>query len=273
MQRELGACSAAITTAPEAPIASETRVVTLLPNGRALVVELAEAPADRADVEARLALLIATFDQLFDEPRTSSRPPPSDALHDALSTLADEAAAREIVIIDAHSPMVWSTSAPIADNAGEAFEPRLPEDGWPVSAPAERAVVVTRALPAMETLPRGGHLHHHVVEEGFGMLARSFAGIYVLVLAYEGAFDEVGGPARGDARPRHHRTARGRASLARPAARDRRRCRRPKTPPPLKLLSAGSVAPPSRFAAVAIPPLPGSRPRTYPPPTNGALHR
>ncbi len=38
---------------------------------------------------------------------------------------------------------------------------------------------------------RGGHLAHTVREADLGVLVRSFASIYLLVLAFDGTFDEL----------------------------------------------------------------------------------
>ena len=56
---------------------------------------------------------------------------------------------------------------------------------------SERAIREVRALPEMPTLHKGGHIHHSVSEPGFGYVARSFAGIYVLVVVFREAFDEL----------------------------------------------------------------------------------
>jgi hypothetical protein len=53
------------------------------------------------------------------------------------------------------------------------------------------AIARVRRLPAMAELHRGEHLHVAVREDDLGFLARSFAGIYVLVLVYGGPFDEL----------------------------------------------------------------------------------
>lgn len=55
----------------------------------------------------------------------------------------------------------------------------------------ERAIREVRALPEMPTLHKGGHIHHSVSEPEFGYVARSFAGIYVLVLVFREPFDEL----------------------------------------------------------------------------------
>lgn len=63
---------------------------------------------------------------------------------------------------------------------------------WSRHLASRRAVAAIRALPETGTLHKGGHVHVTVNEPGFGYVARSFAAIYVLVLVYDGPFDELG---------------------------------------------------------------------------------
>src|SRR5262249_18547005 len=62
---------------------------------------------------------------------------------------------------------------------------------WARHLASRRAIFEVRALPEMATLPRGGHVHHTVSGADFGYVARSFAGIYVLVLVFDATFDEL----------------------------------------------------------------------------------
>ncbi len=59
------------------------------------------------------------------------------------------------------------------------------------NALTERALAEVHALPDLALLHRGGHLRHSFVEPGFGYVARSFAAIYVLVVVFEGPFEEL----------------------------------------------------------------------------------
>ena len=54
-----------------------------------------------------------------------------------------------------------------------------------------RAMAEVRGLPDLAGLRRGGHLRHMVTEPGFGYVARSFAAIYVLVVIFDGPFEEL----------------------------------------------------------------------------------
>ncbi len=76
---------------------------------------------------------------------------------------------------------------------GEA-SPRPPERSGHVletAALTMRAMVEVRGLPDLAGLRRGGHLRHMVAETGFGYVARSFAAIYVLVVIFDGPFEEL----------------------------------------------------------------------------------
>jgi hypothetical protein len=54
-----------------------------------------------------------------------------------------------------------------------------------------RAIREVRALPALAEIPKGRHLTHMARETAFGYVARSFAGIYLLLVVYEAPFDEL----------------------------------------------------------------------------------
>jgi hypothetical protein len=56
---------------------------------------------------------------------------------------------------------------------------------------SDRAIQAVRALPEMATLHKGGHIHESASQPDFGYVARSFAGIYVLVLVFREPFDEL----------------------------------------------------------------------------------
>lgn len=56
---------------------------------------------------------------------------------------------------------------------------------------SDKALRVVRALPELPTLHRGGQLHHMVTDPELGLIARSFAAIYVLLLVFPGPFDEL----------------------------------------------------------------------------------
>jgi len=64
-------------------------------------------------------------------------------------------------------------------------------DRWLRHFATRKAIQLVRAMPELENLHRGGHLSRTVTEQDFACIARSFAGIYVLVVVFEGPFDEL----------------------------------------------------------------------------------
>jgi hypothetical protein len=93
------------------------------------------------------------------------------------------------------SPVPPETSAPpVAPVAPIALAPAPPAKSEPppqMSALSNRAIEEVRMLPTLATLRRGGHLAYVVREDDFGILARSFAGIYVLLVVFDHLFDEL----------------------------------------------------------------------------------
>lgn len=62
----------------------------------------------------------------------------------------------------------------------------------PCAEQTRRAIARLRAHPILPQLHRGEHLHEAIVDPSVAYLARSFASIYILVLVFPGAFDELG---------------------------------------------------------------------------------
>jgi len=56
---------------------------------------------------------------------------------------------------------------------------------------SHRAVRQVRDLPELPALRKGRPIVHVVREEAFGYVARSFAGIYLVVLVFDAPFDEL----------------------------------------------------------------------------------
>jgi hypothetical protein len=176
-----------------------------LPSGKLLVATFAANIDDRDARQRRLEMLAESFGESL-RAGAASRPPPAQSLHSELQGLAQRAGAIDAVVIDAQSPVVWGAAedddaAPhllardnvISLDAHRPSGERLSEKAPPPRDPpaSTRAVDAVRALPEIHSLHRGGHLHQTFTEPGFAWLAKSFAGIYVLILAFEGAFDEL----------------------------------------------------------------------------------
>jgi hypothetical protein len=65
-----------------------------------------------------------------------------------------------------------------------------PAPGTP-SPLTTRAVAEVRGLRETAQLHRGGHLAYNAREDHYGLIARSFAAIYVLILVFDKAFDHL----------------------------------------------------------------------------------
>jgi hypothetical protein len=65
------------------------------------------------------------------------------------------------------------------------------EDEQEPPATSQRAVREVRDLPELPALRKGRPIVHVVREDDFGYVARSFAGIYLVVLVFEAPFDEL----------------------------------------------------------------------------------
>jgi hypothetical protein len=178
---------------------------------RRIVVVFREAPADVDARERRLEMLVQSFRETLANAPSHQKLGAAARLHAELEGLVERALASDALVIDADSPVVWGASE--AELVGEPPPPnnvihlsdvrraeaeraakvvRLPAPKPPANETlSQRAIHAARALPALATLNRGGHLHHVVREPDFGYVARSFASIYVLLLVYGEPFDEL----------------------------------------------------------------------------------
>lgn len=80
---------------------------------------------------------------------------------------------------------------PAGEREGREARAKRARDAWARAILSRRAIAEVRALPETEALHRGGHLRHTVSGEGFGYVARSFGGIYVVILVFGGPLDEL----------------------------------------------------------------------------------
>jgi hypothetical protein len=319
VRRNLGALSVAAVWEPDDPSPDGT-VVCPLPGGGFLAVSFDAPVSDHAATLDRIETLVSSFGSLLESlMRANARPSGSagTSLHDQVVALAERASALDVVIIDAHSPVVWDSldgSFVMAEYPADAEAPnnvrlidepagrprRLPPDlvararmlgvrisgslvmdprlaglvpaaietehglvalyvagsrlkiamrdpsdlvairevalatgmdvepvlsdkrlidlalrwkgrrvargaepaGTPELADAVRtrwerhfasrmAIELVRRRPEMPTLHKGGHLVFGANTERFGFIARSFAGIYVLILVFPGPYDEI----------------------------------------------------------------------------------
>jgi hypothetical protein len=225
VRRELGAESVRVLDATEAMTPADNVVHAKLPDGRQLAVAFAGAPPARAALVRRLAILTATFAQSLEQGgRTCSRPTPARSLQEELRALAVRARALDAAVIDAHSPVVWGAGSaeherPPPEKLGlelvpvdvsrAPIPPEAPLSGFSAAANSDgdddaetpslerareltaRAIHMVRELPGLAGLRKGGHVAQVVRGGEVVALARSFASIYLLVLAFEGPFDEL----------------------------------------------------------------------------------
>lgn len=245
IRRELGAGDVRLLPIAESPAAADNVLSASLDDGRVVVVTFADAPADRNALARRLAMLVSTFSQGLTDPTPRERGPVTRSLHDELRALATRAQACDALVLDGQSPVVWSSATGTAEELDEALrlielcrldflrdtrgegenegapdfdggsQPELPAplesslvlrdvDATPEAS--IRAIQDVRNLPEMAGLRRGKTLHHVQRGADYGFLAKSFAGIYLLVLVFDEAFDELRAErALADALPRIER--------------------------------------------------------------------
>lgn len=222
VRRELGAESVRVLETEDGEAEAENVLYARLPDGRHLAVAFASAPASKPALVRRLEMLTATFAQSLEPPsrRPPARPSPGRSLQEELRALAVRARAADAAVIDTHSPVVWGAAsaepdgaahesvpmvdvsrARLSDALGDANESGEDDAEAEVGATArgapiarelrERAIGAARGLPGLATLRKGGHVGHTVRDADLGVFVRSFASIYLIVLAYDGAFDEI----------------------------------------------------------------------------------
>lgn len=220
VKRDLGASDVQLLDPGVEAALGEHVLESVMPSGRRIVAVFDSAIEDRDARVRRLEMLVDSFGDTLGRIGTPSRPAPAQSLHGELETLARTADATDALVIDAQSPIVWGaaedddisprstmqraprdnvvaidakrdaprhslTSLVDAEPANEATE-----EAPPLSS--KRAIEAVRALPALGHLHKGGHLHHSAREDDFGYLARSFAGIYVLILVFDRpSYDEL----------------------------------------------------------------------------------
>ena len=224
--RELQAASAEL--AVESDEESPTTLLVPLRDGRSVVVRFDAPLADRDGQRERLAALVESFEGGVLEAEAEAKPervPIPLALHEELRDLAARAGATDAVVIDAHSPVVWgsanvsflgtalvrtaevddalayaertsralleavrkATAAAVAQRASD-------DDAEALGDRTQRALRHLRTHPGLEQLRRGRVFRERVVQEGpsgAAYLAHSLGTIYVLVLVYDGDFDEL----------------------------------------------------------------------------------
>ncbi|NUO49634.1 MAG: hypothetical protein HOV80_12325 [Polyangiaceae bacterium] len=180
VMRELGAVDVIFREADDPP--NEDAVAASLPDGRFVEAELATPPDDVQALSRRLEMLVGAFEGLAQSLAQKRREPPAVMLKKELRSLVKRSRGVGAAVIDAKSPVVWA-SAGLDDSESDAAK---------ASADLrERAIGEVRSLPQISALHRGGHLALSLREDTFGYVVRSFAGIYVVCVVFDHAFDEI----------------------------------------------------------------------------------
>lgn len=201
LRRELAAENVFVLPEGVTPALAAAWIDHALPNGRRVYVTFTAEIEDREARERRLEMLVESFREVLGSVDGGLVEPPSRTLQAALQWLAERTSAHEVLVIDAQSPVVWGTassgagpSLPAPHNVvplDKAERTRASQAPPPPQTLVDRAIEGVRAQPSLARLHKGAHLHATVREEDFGYIARSFATIYVLVLIFDGRFDEL----------------------------------------------------------------------------------
>jgi len=171
--RELSASDARVEVGGRDP--EDPRLVfRMAPNGGRVVVVFDAPPPDRAAVDERLEAMLNTFHSGVTElsPNSaSSRTPPDMAgrrLDDELGRLSDRAGATDAFVFDLASPVIWGASRSESEDREKLYQ-----------------TVIDCVREAHSEL-RQQHTARLRVNETVECLARPFAGLYVVALAFQG---------------------------------------------------------------------------------------
>jgi hypothetical protein len=206
VRRELGAVDAHVLEPddPAAPAPEDAvALVARFADGRAVVARFAQAPADREVKQRRLEMLASTFDAVVEESAHArkSRPPVARSLADELVAVCTRAAAVNAIVIDAHSPVVWAAAhtegvvaqPPLASSPRVAESPANEDGGGEprMATLSRRALHAVRGQPDLAALRKGKHVRYVERTGDAQSITHSFAGIYLLVVVFDGSFDEL----------------------------------------------------------------------------------
>ena len=184
VKQELGAHDARIELGGEPPNDDGFVVATLGEPAFRVVAVFSEPVTERAAAESRLSALVSGFGDTvgqsimslagFRLPQDSARA----RLDTELTHLATRSGAVRAVVFDLGSPVIWGASLPDAVAADAA------------NRDLELWVSELRSDRAEELRSAYGHVVRLTLADGAECLARMFAGIYVLSLAFRGALSE-----------------------------------------------------------------------------------
>ena len=214
LRRELGAAEVSVLPSQEAEASRDT-VNFALAHGKVLVVRFSEPPSDPSAVTAQISELVKGFEGLLDK-GDGSRPPPRDPyeiLADVARLLREvvaQAGARDAVVIDALSPIVWACASGVYDVAEEPdvhlatvipLRPVARADEHPATTEDEarkrarhalgELLAKARAMPEMAHVRRGTHVHAVLRTDASDLVVQSFASNYLVLVECEPPVDEI----------------------------------------------------------------------------------
>ena len=163
---------AAMRLVPSA-LCARRRLVPIGRSGDRLVI----AMADPRDADAIFDVMLVTglsVDPVF----------AGESMASFLRHLDDEADDHH-----AYDEVMASISA--EDRAAREPVAQRARESWARAVLARRAIAAVRALPDIEGLNKGGQLRATVSTSDFGYVARSFSGIYLVLLVFEEPFEEL----------------------------------------------------------------------------------
>jgi hypothetical protein len=201
VRRELGAHDVSVCPPEESlpPVDPARELRGVMPDGRIVLAQFTDVPADRDAKQRRLDMLASTFDTVADESQgPRSRPPAAFTLQDELRVLCERAVAINVCVIDANSPILWGAAFP-RDVAPEEWtaspppaEPEVAGDDHERIAEASKAALqAVRELVELAALRKGKRVRHVERDGSAPFLMQSFAGIYLLTLVFAAEFDEL----------------------------------------------------------------------------------
>jgi hypothetical protein len=183
VKQELGADDARIELGGEPPNDDRLVVATLGEPAFRVVAVFSAPVVQREAAETRLSALVSGFGDTVGQSVTSlaALPLPQDSararLDAELTHLATRSGAVRSVVFDLSSPVIWGASLP--DDAAATGNRDL--ELWVSELRSDRAEELRSAY---------GHVVRLTLADGAECLARTFAGIYVLSLAFRGALSE-----------------------------------------------------------------------------------
>jgi hypothetical protein len=174
--RELSASDARIELGGRDPVDPHV-VFRVAASGGRVVVVFDEPPVNRAAVEERLAALVDTLGGTSEHAASlaSTRTPPDVAgrrLDDELERLSERAGASGAIVFDLASPIVWGASRSPSQNRERLYQ-----------------AVIDCVREAHSEL-RQQHTSRLRVNNATECLARPFAGLYYIALAFDGDISE-----------------------------------------------------------------------------------